>query len=110
VPEWFNVFAVGDVTEMPLANGMPLPKAGVFAEAQGITAADVIVDRFAGRGNTGGFDGTGYCYLETGDGRATAVRGEFFASPAPLIRVAAPAEDTVTEKHVFESSRLARWF
>src|SRR5207247_10384339 len=29
-----GIFAIGDVVEIPLANGMPLPKAGVFAEEQ----------------------------------------------------------------------------
>jgi sulfide:quinone oxidoreductase len=110
VPESFNVFAVGDITEMPLANGMPLPKAGMFAEAQGLAAADAIADRLAPPGSARGFDGQGYCYMETGDGKATEVRGEFFAAPAPLVRVAAPVERTLAEKQAFESSRLGRWF
>jgi sulfide:quinone oxidoreductase len=34
-----GVHAIGDAVEVPLANGMPLPKAGVFAEAGAAVAA-----------------------------------------------------------------------
>ena len=105
-----NVFAVGDVTEMPLANGMMLPKAGMFAEAQGRIAADVIADRFAGSGKAAGFDGYGYCFFEVGEGKATAVRGHFFTEPQPTIEVASPNPETLEEKRRFETTRLAAWF
>jgi sulfide:quinone oxidoreductase len=109
VPEWFNVFAVGDVTEMPLANGMMLPKAGVFAEAQGRAAADAIGERFSGS-VARGFDGRGSCFFETGEGRATAVEGEFFAEPEPAIHVPDPSERGLAAKRDFERARLTAWF
>lgn len=109
VEDGSNVFAVGDVTEMPLANGMMLPKAGIFAEAHGLVAADVIASRFA-RGTPGRFDGDGYCFFEVGDGKATAVRGRFFAEPEPVIDVAEPSPQTLEEKRRFEATRLAAWF
>lgn len=105
-----NVFAVGDVTEIPLANGLMLPKAGVFAEAQGRVAADVIAARFAGPDGALRFDGHGYCYLETGEGMATSIQGDFFASPEPSIQVGDPSAETLKEKRGFEASRLAAWF
>ena len=37
-----NVYAIGDVTAVTLANGMALPKAGVFAEGQAVTVANRI--------------------------------------------------------------------
>ncbi len=107
---WVNVYAVGDVTEMPLANGMMLPKAGVFAEAHGRVAAEDIADNLAGPDRTAKFDGHGYCYLETGEGMATFIRGNFFASPEPSIEVGEPSPQTWQEKRNFESSRLASWF
>jgi sulfide:quinone oxidoreductase len=110
IPEWFNVFAVGDVTEMALLNGMMLPKAGIFAESQGRVAADEIAGRFAGPDRTADFDGHGYCFVETGDGMAAAVRGDFFASPEPAIAAAAPNPQTLAEKREFEASRLSAWF
>ncbi len=105
-----GVFAVGDVTEMPLANGMMLPKAGVFAEAQGAAAADAIAHRLADGGGAQAFDGRGYCFVETGDGMATAIRGDFFAAPQPAIEVAMPSPEVLTQKREFEASRLAAWF
>jgi sulfide:quinone oxidoreductase len=110
VPEFFNVFAVGDITEMPLANGMMLPKAGILAEAQGNAAADAIADRFQPPGASAGFDGRGYCFMETGDGKAAALRADFFAVPAPVVEVVAPGEETAAEKRAFESTRLSAWF
>jgi sulfide:quinone oxidoreductase len=109
ITEGSNVFAIGDVTEMPLANGMMLPKAGVFAEAQGRVAADVIADR-NGSGPAGRFDGYGYCYFEVGDGEATAVRGRFFTEPEPDIEVAEPSPQGLEEKRRFEVTRLEAWF
>ena len=44
-----GVYAIGDVTAIPLANGNPLPKAGVFAHAEGEVVAARIADGFAGR-------------------------------------------------------------
>ncbi len=105
-----GVFAVGDITEMPMANGMMLPKAGVFADAQGRVAADHVARMFAGPAPEGTFDGQGFCFVETGGGTATAVRGHFFASPEPVIEVAEPTPETLAEKRTFETSRLAAWF
>jgi sulfide:quinone oxidoreductase len=105
-----NVFAVGDITEMPLANGMMLPKAGVFAEAQGYVVAEQIASRFTGPDRAAGFDGRGYCFVETGEGMATAIRGEFFAAPQPAIEVAMPSPEVLAQKREFEASRLAAWF
>ncbi|MFN3973783.1 MAG: NAD(P)/FAD-dependent oxidoreductase [Dehalococcoidia bacterium] len=53
-----NVYAIGDVTVIPLAYSLPLPKAGVFAHAQGKVVARNLAsaiakgpqDTFAGEG------------------------------------------------------------
>lgn len=108
--EHSGVFAVGDITETPLANGLMLPKAGVFAEAQGHAAAETIAARASAQDGAERFDGHGYCYLETGGGMATSIRGNFFASPEPQITVGDPSTDTLKEKRDFEASRLAAWF
>ncbi|MDR7523579.1 MAG: FAD/NAD(P)-binding oxidoreductase [Armatimonadota bacterium] len=105
-----GVFAVGDVTEMPLANGMMLPKAGVFAEAQGRAAGDQIARLFGAAEQAAEFDGVGYCYVETGEGAAAAIRGQFYATPEPVVEVAEPSPQTLAEKRKFEAERLAAWF
>jgi len=104
-----GVYAIGDVTAIPLASGMPLPKAGVFAHAQGDVAAARIADQLSGRTPTATFDGHGMCFLETGHGRATMVRGNFYASP-PDVALAEATEEHLAAKHAFETDRLAAWF
>ena len=54
-----GVFAIGDVTQIKLANGLPLPKAGLFAELEGHhVAAAIAADCGAGAPPTD-FDGRG---------------------------------------------------
>lgn len=107
---WPGVYAVGDVTEMPLANGMMLPKAGIFAEGQGRAAAEHIAGTLGAAPAAERFDGAGFCYMETGSGQAAEVRGQFFASPAPIIRLIPPSPQGLADKRAFEASRLAAWF
>lgn len=100
-----RVFAVGDVVEIPMANGMPLPKAGVFAEAQARAAASQILHEL-GLGQPWEFDGYGYCFVEVGGQMATKVVGHFLARPGPEVRVSEPTREAWEEKHRFEQERL----
>jgi len=104
-----GVYAIGDVTAIPLANGMPLPKAGAFAHAEGEVVAARIADAFAGRESTVTYDGTGTCFLETGRGEATMVHGNFFAAP-PAVELSDPSAEHLAAKHAFERVRLTAWF
>ena len=104
-----GVYAIGDVTAIPLSSGQPLPKAGAFAHAQGEVVASRIADALAGREPTAAFDGHGMCFLETGRGRATMVRGNFYATP-PDVSLADATEEHLAAKHSFETDRLAAWF
>lgn len=45
-----------------------------------------------------------------GRGMATAIRGQFFAAPEPVIEMADPSPQTLAEKRAFEAERLAAWF
>lgn len=85
-----GVFAIGDVVSIPLKMGKPLPKAGVFAHAQAIVVAKNIARDITGRGETATFDGHGECFVEAGDGRAGFGKGDFYAEPAPQIRLYPP--------------------
>ena len=104
-----GVHAIGDVTAIPIANGMALPKAGVFAHAEGDVVAARIADRFAGREPASTFAGQGMCFLETGHGQATMVRGDFFATP-PDVALADATPEHLAAKHAFEAERLSAWF
>jgi sulfide:quinone oxidoreductase len=104
-----DVYAVGDVTGLMTPSGKPLPKAGVFAEAQGRVVARNIARGLRGETPDARFDGRGYCFIETGDGRATKIEGDFFASPPSLV-LEAPSETAYDAKRRFEAERLAAWF
>ncbi len=78
-----NVFAIGDVTVITLSNGMALPKAGVFAEGQGLIVADRIIEKIRGETPRAKFDGLGFCWIETGGRSAGFASGEFYNEPDP---------------------------
>jgi len=105
-----GVYAIGDVTQIGLANGLPLPKAGVFAEAEGIVAARNIADRLAGNPPSAVFEGKGGCFLEAGGGKAMMVEGHFLAQPAPEVTLSEPSDQHFKDKHAFEANRLRQWF
>lgn len=105
-----RVYAVGDAVEIPLANTMALPKAGVFAEAQARVAAAAIAAEIENRPLETTFNGEGYCFIEVGGGQAAYVTGNFLAAPVPAVQVTAPSEAAYAEKVAFEESRLTSWF
>jgi len=80
-----NVFAIGDVTTISLANGKPLPKAGVFAEGQARAVAQSIAGDIQGSRTPTEFDGLGFCWIETGAGSAGFASGHFYDEPEPLV-------------------------
>jgi sulfide:quinone oxidoreductase len=105
-----GVYAIGDVVQITMANGKPLPKAGVFAEAMGETVADRIAAAFADQPPQAEFKGEGGCYLEVGSGQAMMVKGHFLAVPEPEIALTDASAQYLEEKRSFESQRLQSWF
>ena len=105
-----GVFAIGDVNLIPLANGMPLPKAGVMAELQGLRVARAIAAELRGDEQPEPFDGRGFCPVEVGENAAAFVRGDWYAEPEPVVQVDGPSEAYAAEKRNFETERLQRWF
>jgi sulfide:quinone oxidoreductase len=103
-PDAREVYAVGDVTIVPLPGrykpdiGLSLPKAGVFAEAHGRIVAHQIAARILGRTPDETFDGKGYCYLETGAERAVKADGSFFELPHPVMHKRIPDEAQFRDK------------
>jgi sulfide:quinone oxidoreductase len=99
-----EVYAVGDVTSVPLPGryrpdvGLVLPKAGVFAEAHGRIAAHQIAARILERAPDEAFDGKGYCFLEIGGQRAVKTDGNFFELPHPIMEKRVPDEAQFRDK------------
>ncbi len=104
-----RVYAAGDVTEIPLGNGLMLPKAGVFAESQGRVAAANIAAEILGT-PPAAFDGAGACFAEVGDGRAVLVQGKFLEPGGPEVDLRPPAVEFAERKREFERERLRSWF
>lgn len=102
-----RVYAVGDCTMVPTATAQ-LPKAGVFAEAEGlIAAANVAADLHGG--DRASFDGHGYCFLELPGQRVAKVEGDFYAEPKPAVALTPPDEAAFAAKQQWERERLAAW-
>jgi sulfide:quinone oxidoreductase len=99
-----SVHAIGDVTTIMLANGKPLPRAGVFAHGEGLVVARRVAAALAGRAASSAFDGQGYCWVEAGAGRAAFAAGGFFAEPDPTLALRAPGRSWHAGKVLFERS------
>jgi sulfide:quinone oxidoreductase len=103
-PDMHDVYAIGDITSVPLPGrfkpdvALSLPKAGVFAEAHGRTVAHQIAARVLGESPEVAFDGKGYCFLETGNHRAFKAEGSFFELPHPVMQKKTPDESQLRDK------------
>ncbi|MCK9387746.1 MAG: NAD(P)/FAD-dependent oxidoreductase [Sulfuritalea sp.] len=105
-----NVYAIGDVTAIPLKMGRPLPKAGVFAHGQAEVVAKNIARTWTGQGDAARFDGHGMCFVETGSGMAGIGSGNFYAEPVPEIRLRSPNPLWHLGKILYEKVWLYRHF
>ena len=105
-----GVYAIGDVTAINMANGNPLPMAGVFAEGEGIVVARRIAATFDGRDPEATFAGEGGCFLEVGEEQAMVVEGRFLAHPDPDVSLSPASAENLQKKKQFERERLQAWF
>lgn len=105
-----NVYAIGDITGIPLASGKALPMAGVFAHGQAEVVAQNIAWSITGKGKLTEFKGSGECFIETGEGKAGFGRGNFYAEPDPRIKLHKVAKRYHAGKVVFEKNWLRKWF
>jgi sulfide:quinone oxidoreductase len=99
-----DVYAVGDVTALPMA------KAGVFAEAAARVVADDIAARLRGDTLQQPYEGAGTCYIEFGAGMVGMVEANFFGGPAPTARLVGPSRELAADKVAFGRTRRKRWF
>ena len=105
-----QVYAIGDVTGIPLVNGLMLPKAGVFAHGEAEVVARNIAAEIGGGESRWAFGGEGSCFLETGYGKAGYVSGNFYAEPDPNVRMRQPSFLWRWVKEGFIRTWLWRWF
>ena len=99
-----DVYAVGDVA------GLPVAKAGVFAEAAARVVADDIGARLRGGTLERPYDGAGSCYIEFGGGLVGKVEADFLSGPSPTARLVGPSRELAADKKEFAATRRERWF
>jgi sulfide:quinone oxidoreductase len=108
--EFDKVFAIGDVSGIKLSSGKPLPKAGVMAHRQAEVVAHNLVHAITGKGEVRQFDGHGACFIETGGGKAGFGSGDFYAEPAPIMKLRPPGYLMHLGKVAYEKFWLYKWF
>jgi sulfide:quinone oxidoreductase len=99
-----DVYAVGDITALPMA------KAGVFAEAAARVVAEDIAANLRGGVLQRPYEGAGTCYIEFGGGMVGVVEANFLGGPKPTARLVGPSRDLAADKVAFASTRRERWF
>ena len=104
-----GVYALGDVTMIPLSMGKPLPRAGVFAHNQAEVIARNIARELGGKGHEARFEGDGACFIETGGGKAGYGAGNFYAEPRPAVKVRRPSRLWHAGKVLLEKQILWQW-
>jgi sulfide:quinone oxidoreductase len=103
-----KVYAIGDVTNMMATDKIAVPKAGIFAEGQGIAVAQDIISQIKKEKINSVFEGKGGCFVEMGT-TAGYVYVDMFAEPNPITRLDKPAIEHMEEKEQFEKERLEKW-
>ena len=99
-----DVYAVGDVASAPV------PRAGVIAEGEASTVADILVNRLNGGPEPAPFAGEIKCYVEMGDDTIGRALVNFLSGPAPVAVWVPPSREGAEEKRQFASTRRRRWF
>ena len=99
-----GVYAVGDVTSAPV------PRAGVIAEGEASTVADVLIAQIKGGPTPAPFAGEVICYVEMGDSTIGKVNVNFLSGPSPTAVFTPPSLAGAAEKRSFAAHRRRRWF
>lgn len=104
-----RVYAIGDVNQIMVTDKIAVPKAGIFAEGEGVTVARNIISQIKNELQHDTFDGKGGCFLETGKGTAGYIQVDMFATPDPLTELKSATPEHFAEKEKFEQDRLKKW-
>ena len=99
-----DVYAVGDVTSAPV------PRAGVIAEGEAATVADVLIARITGGPPPAPYSGEMTCYIEMGQDTVGTVDANFLSGPAPTALFTPPSLEGAEDKRRFAAFRRDRWF
>ena len=101
-----KVYAIGDVTMLPTTGKAVVPKAGVFAEGEGLVVARCIISDIRAGREPEPFDGKGGCFIESGRQTASVIDVDAFA---PSTTLSGFTKDNLGTKLQFERDRLHGW-
>jgi len=104
-----NIFAIGDVTSLTVIDSLAVPKAGIFAEGEGITVAKNIISKIESNDTSTIFDGKGGCFLESGRDTASIIEVDMFSNSKPSTKLTESTKDNLSKKLDFEKERLSKW-
>ena len=104
-----NVYAIGDVTSLKVTETMAVPKAGVFAEGEGLTVAQNIISKIQSKEDSELFDGKGGCFIESGKDTASLIEVDMFSEPKPSTKLTESTSEHLEEKLAFEKERFKKW-
>jgi sulfide:quinone oxidoreductase len=99
-----GVYALGDVA------GLPMAKAGVFAESAAAVVAEDIAARLRGGELEQAYEGAGSCFIEFGEGMVGKVEANFLGGPSPRAQLVGPSRELAAEKDAFAATHAERWF
>ncbi len=104
-----NVYAIGDVTILPVGEKMAVPKAGIFAEGEGLTVAQNIIAKINSEEDSILFDGKGGCFIESGRDTASLIEVDMFSESKPKTGITKSTKEHLDKKIQFEKERIEKW-
>ncbi|MEJ2193322.1 MAG: FAD/NAD(P)-binding oxidoreductase [Ignavibacteriaceae bacterium] len=104
-----NVYAIGDVTSIPVGK-FAVSKAGALAESAATVVADDIINKINKMKKVYKFEAAGSCYLEFGSGEVAKLNANFLGGSDPLVTLEGPTVEFSTDKVNFEKDRIKKWF
>jgi len=104
-----NVYAIGDVTSIPVGD-FTVSKAGALAENAANAVAEDIINKINNRKKVYNFEAAGSCFLEFGSGEVAKLNANFLGGSEPLITLEGPSTEFRIDKEKFEKDRLKKWF
>jgi sulfide:quinone oxidoreductase len=97
-----DVFAIGDVNAVPFGEDRAIPKAGVFAAAQGEAVAGTIASRILDTVPPPAYDGSGQCFIAYSTTQSAMVGGTFLTPDGPKVGLSLPNATGMRSKERFE--------
>lgn len=104
-----NIFAIGDCAALRMPDGAILPKTGIFAQSQAEVVAYNISQELHGHSEGKEFSGYGFFFMETGNGRASNLHGNFLTDNRSKLSLSDPNVTFHWSKVVLEKYWLWRW-